>query len=378
MAVDLPPLISPVAVVAPAADAVALLDGGTITVRLRLDKDRLLLVAHDGPKHTGLIEVDVEKALLILADKRFERLWQPLLDKAGADLSILRDQLVARAKAQWLAANPGASRSQSMRLMSKQAGATYRYAGALAQAGQIDAALQLLDEAVAARAVSRDRDALLETSLLAVNAASTAGLGGRPAISIARLEAARPLLLGSPTYAINLEVNRAALLAESGRYADALAAVETTLAAYYATPGSSVRVDDGNDHFTTIRVCALYGLGRFDESQAIWSQLRTGSYAVENRNIVLDAPTAKLWRAGVCMRNVNVIAGLLKDIHASRGALLTLPLVLQPGMRDANVGTFLAELRADPEVVTLFAERYRVLPAALTPALNGWRDAVAQ
>ena len=78
------------------------------------------------------------------------------------------------------------------------------------------------------------------------------------------------------------------------------------------------------------------------------------------------------------MRSVNVIAGLLKDIHASRGALLTLPLVLQPGMRDANVGTFLAELRADPEVVTLFAERYRVLPAALTPALNGWRDAVAQ
>jgi len=189
-------------------------------------------------------------------------------------------------------------------------------------------------------------------------------------------------LQGSP-YALNFPVNKAAILAEAGQSAEALALIDATLLQYNGQPkkvkgSGSTALPGSMRQFLWIRACALNGLGRHDEAKQEMSRLLQIDQP-QMSSFVLDRNENIRLRAAICMRDKQaavdlIVNGLLEDdaVHED----LTW---LQPAYQNLSSGRdFWTQIVTDPRIEKITAVMMRKLPPEMTDALNSWSAPSAQ
>ena len=170
---------------------------------------------------------------------------------------------------------------------------------------------------------------------------------------------------------MNGAINHAAVLAESGRYSDALLKIDYAWAMFRKKAGQG-GLTGSERQFAWIRACALSGLGRTDEATATYETLRE-SGRVFDADFIVQSKESIEWRARWCMRrDADLKQFLLSELRSERPTLAVL--ALQPtykGEREDPV--LLAKMRADPDIRAATATRVRELPAEMVPAMNKYR-----
>jgi hypothetical protein len=175
---------------------------------------------------------------------------------------------------------------------------------------------------------------------------------------------------GKSEFALNGMINHAAVLAESGRHAEALALIDRTWEKFRKAGDEGLAGSERQ--FAWIRACALDGLGRHAEADAAYAVVRN-SGAVYDRDYMVDGKESIEWRGQWCRRQESELkAFLLAELASHRPTMAVL--ALQPGYKPFyEDGALLAKMRADPEIRGAMAYRMRELPARMVPALNKYR-----
>lgn len=324
----------------------------------------------------------VDDAVAILADQRLAFAWPTLLDWAGADLTGLRERALAHAaQADAIGVVNALPRSQAERFAG-DAGvtATLQHARALVQSGHRDEALALLRQRIAeshAADVSQHRDGF-GTVLFTVRLASTLFDAGEDDAALATLDPIAKDDGIAATYRLNIDVNRALLLARSGHYDQALTLITASLRTFRSdqlpTDGQIIHIPDSEANFAWIEACALDGLGRHAEASARMAQIAPRADQGPLSSTTQDARLSGF----LCMHDA---AGLARETAAD---LATAPpggeifAKLQPldASRPADQETVRRSL-AEPILVANLPSKARLLPAVLQLAVAGWRSSAA-
>lgn len=320
--------------------------------------------------------VAIDTALALLADTRLQPLWQPLLDWAGPGLERLRDRRLAAARLVTASGRTDIANSTAASSTRPKVRAALLLADELANAGQLDAAIALVEKT---RGEAPGRSDWEKAEWMATSLRLTTYTRRRdgPAAARAVLDASEAALGSGHQYSINFQINRAADLAEDGRHADALTALDAAEARFDAGGGRGEKVPGSDRQFAWIRICALTGLGRGGE---VASLVPTIYPPAEPSDAFFRVPASNRirYRLFRCMNSTAGVAGEMAD--EMQGAALggTAFVQLQPALRDPRKpAAFYRAVAADPKLAPLLAGRFRILPAALVPALNRWRDPVA-
>lgn len=321
---------------------------------------------------------NVPEAMAVLADRDVAFLWPALTEWAGADMTRMRDRLLAEARARFeRGASYGDITSTAQSTVMPQARAAMQYADALSAAGRHDEAIALIVKEVERRGRARRGSSWgsIERVVMITQLAKFEVTAGRRDAALARLRA------GSKEYAdheygINFDVNLAARAAEGGRYDEALSVIESALLAFErSTPADGDDKIPGSElQFQWIRACALNGLGRRAEALPVIGALMQAPQARDDQFYV-PANDALQTRALVCMGEVEALAILFarqNTLPAGPSALLWLQPAFAPLAIDP---TLVARVRADPAFRKAFDGRWRELPASFAPALSGWKGA---
>lgn len=309
--------------------------------------------------------------LALLADRNYGFLWDELTRWAGPDLGLFRERLRQQAVAI-------SNRSASLSPMTSAESATsprvadfIRLTALYLQIGETRLAEQVMETYLAAigpsgRSTQRTNDWILAKARLA----TVLQVAGRVEESY-RHYADIQAQAGRSDYALNGMVNHAAVLAENGRHAEALALIDAAWEKFRKDAGDE-GLAGSERQFAWIRACALDGLGRAAEADAAY-QLVRNSGPVADRDFIVDRKESIEWRAHWCRRRqLDVKALLLAELAADRPTIAAL--VLQPTYKSELIDTaLLAKMRADPDIQAAVAKRIRVLPPAMIPALNRYR-----
>jgi|GEM_PF-3430966 len=321
----------------------------------------------------------VQSAVRLLADPRAKSMWEPIIRWGEADLSVLRDRRIAAARiaAEGAGVLPLPTQT-SEAIVGPRVRAVLQLAEALSGGGKIEEAIDLLRRTRGNAPPGADIDRATEYLSLTLRLASAVRLrdgNGKAAVRI--LEEARPLL--DPVYGLNMDVNRAAMLAQDGRHAEALALIEAAEADFRNRSSEEfgsdrARVPGSLRQFRWIRACALHGLGRTDEARTTFAQVVAAPEPGEAAWVAASNLQIRL-RARNCMGDVE---GLVDEFIAQLDGGLPGQLVfewVQPGALLPLVApATVAAVRAHPRLIAAMAGRVRLLPPELTPALNDWRQ----
>jgi tetratricopeptide (TPR) repeat protein len=261
--------------------------------------------------------------------------------------------------------------------MSGEAAMYQERARLLARVGRSAEAITLLrkvtEEWTPGKAWGRNEQGMLVTSLADLLVAQ-----GRLE-EADRLLVAAPQRLGPGSHLLNIMATHAFILADGGRYREALAIVEATAQQYEATSktiGGMLNTIPGSErYFAGIRGCALAGLGRKAEAEAalvpVLGTKEPGSllYRVPESNGEVRL------RIYACLRDRAAYAReIVASITADPAGPTTLAL-MQPAVKTALVDpALLAATRSDPQVVAALSPTARLLPPELVPALNNWAN----
>lgn len=351
-------------------------NAGRVAVQFRIVRDNgYLYVSDDEGRRPGtqFIPIDsVDQALTLLADTRYAFLWPALTEWAGADLTKLRARQLEVAKTMAAMGLPGAPRDPAESSASRSLRPVLRYATVLAESGNLAGAKALLSPLLKEMDTGTS-EGLANWSMVAVRIAAVDAAAGDYAGAIALLADA-PMRPGESAFRINHDINRAAYLAESGSYAEALQVIEGARAAFMAAESDmdkGEKIRGSLRHFDWIRACALNGLGRTDEAQALMASVKKQGEPTDP-DFVITSNLAIARRAYFCMGDADGLADtLLRDL-ASRRLFLDTLLLLQPGFDDPRRRATLAKLRADPRIQAAVSAQMRTLPDTMLPALNHW------
>jgi tetratricopeptide (TPR) repeat protein len=306
--------------------------------------------------------------LAVLADRRLSFLWQPLLEWVGPSLELFRARGLANARAAYAQQAFGRVMTTTAEsTVSTRVRAALQFARVLERFGHAAEAVNLL-RAELARTNLRSGGGKIDYSVLASAIGNALRGQGDLRGGLAALAQAEAALRGS-RYAANVAVNRAAYLAESGNYAEALTAVAE---AVRLTSGRRSEIAGSDRQFGWIRACALHGLGRTAEAQAALAPVRREEPIRDPDFIIADSQSLRL-RAAFCMKDMEgAVRELLSLIE--RTSFAPTPFVLlQPALRSPDLDLeFLTRIRADPRIEAALRDRMRILPASLEPALNFW------
>lgn len=383
-AMQSPPVLRQLPMLEPRPTASAPLNDGTgRVIELYITGDRATLFVKGTLQQQAVS--DPQLALMLLADKRMQPLWQPLLDWAGPGLERMRDRRLAAVRA--LAAQGGTTFATTTAASSvrPKMRATLLLVDELAAAGLIDEAIATVKAARGAKPGGGDwGKAEWMAASVRLHTLTRKAVGIPAAIAV--LDQSEALLGSKHPYSINFQINRAADLAESARYAEALTvldAAEMRFADPQGTRGSGgERVPGSDRQFAWIRICALNGLGRGAENASLVQTLypaadpTTAGAVAGPGEFYIPGTSSIRYRLFRCMNNVT---GLADELAADAERNLiggTAFLQLQPAFSDPEKPpSFYRQLAAQPRMATAIAGRFRVLPASLTPALNRWRGA---
>lgn len=309
--------------------------------------------------------------LAYLADRRYEFLWPQLTAWTGADLAPFRERLNRKAEALSLQTGSSLSISPAESVASGRVSELIRLTAIYLDIGERGQAQAVMEKYLAA---ARPRGGKGQKTLNWVLAKA------RLATILQSIEKTDEALAqfddiqrvaGRSIDSVNGAVNHAAMLAEVGRYGQALQTIEAAWA-FFAREAGEEAITGSERQFAWIRACALNGLGRQDEATATYETLRE-SGRVTDRDFIVDSKESIEWRAHWCMRRDDDLKRfLLAELRSERptGAVLA----LQPSYRGSMESpALLAKMRADPEIRAAAAARMRELPVAMVPALNKYR-----
>jgi tetratricopeptide (TPR) repeat protein len=359
-------------------------DGDRLRVELVIGTDTAVLQIlrlGDGAQQTLPLERP-STALLVLADQRLAPLWPALLDWAGPDLGRLRARALAASRVAFEQGKSSPPRTPTESSVRPAIRALLQYSGALSALGYTAEADALLRNAMAANPMKTDWDHV-EFTMVAIRLAGYLRDEGdmRGAITVYRDVEQR---LGDDPYTINAAINRAAIAAETGEYADALALIDATFARFTAASNHKAgrggeKVPGSLRQFGWIKACALQGLGRTAEAMMVMGEAAPPAEPTDRQFVITPSASLRL-RAAMCMGDVE---GAVREVIAGIGRAPAMPaafLWLQPAaatVKPYHQATW-AAVRADPRVVAVLQGRMHVLSAALLPALNNWASPIAR
>ena len=371
-----PPVAAPVDRYAGFVKAGNWVDGATGReyLELLIDGDEAALRRRpDGAAQAKwLILANPDDALMLLADRRLEYLWAPLTEWTGQTFDKMRERMIRRSRAAIDRARPGLPAGNTAEsTVRPEIRAVLQYARALDLTGHGVEAEAMLRERLAQMRPKRGVSWRgIEWQSVAAAIAWSRSQRDDRAGAIAEYEAVERVLAGSP-YAVNATVNRAAALANDGRYAEALTAIEGAWA-QYLRDNRGDKVPGSKRQFSWIRACALHGLGRTDDARAAMPMLQDDREIKDDYFVVEPDNDLKL-RIAACMRDgpefARLIARDLRRIGRSPALLLLQPAYIPRGTYRAII----AAVRADPALKAAAARLVRPLPPEMTAALNGWR-----
>jgi len=368
-----PPAPPPPVVILPStmlAETVVESRSGKLNLQLVAFGERLVLTVSDDKGFLGRLPIETPNdALAILADSEMERLWGPLLDRAGADLVKLRDGMLARAEQGWRQGLAFRRSRNAVESLSVDQGvhSLLIYAQALNSAGREDQAIGLLRQWLAESAGAADT---YDVTLVAMRLAAIHSSRGDLDATLAALMAGRAAVARDKDYRVNIDINRAAFLAEGRRYAEALNVHDQALKDFGK---SGLNLAGSLLQFAWIRACALKGLGRPDEAERAMASTRESADVLFHRGAILPPSAEVRLRGYLCLGDKD---GLVRELAANAAqdyALNGWLLLLQHGRRHPRQQELWQAVRADPRVVQAYAGRLRQLPPELIPALNRWR-----
>jgi len=254
-----------------------------------------------------------------------------------------------------------------------------QYASTLSDTGDVKKAIFMLQQSLFFRKVNSQLTTDLGRSdytLITLRLASALNEDGRVDEAIAALRDAEGVL-GNDPYAINLQVNRAAFLAENGKYAEALTLIDQAQRDYEAQPKKNserAKVAGSYRQFDWIRACALNGIDRTKEAKSIFYGLQKNKEP-KDKYFVVSSNLELLFRAAVCMNNPDLVSEAFIENLNDQPLGSPVALLMQPSRNLRFFNREMAEqVRANPAVKAALDERMRILPKELEPALNKWQS----
>jgi hypothetical protein len=370
-----PPPTDPFAAMVKAGGNVEL-EGETYRLEFLVDGPLAALRIRGGPNGGASVYplTSPDEILLLLADRKVEFLWPAITQWAGPSLERLKSNLLASAKGGYDRQRPVFFANESgQSILRPPARAVSQYARILQRTGDHSGAVALLRrEALALnlkKGWGRTEYSILWTQLVGVLHNSN-----QSDAALAELSTGLAAL-GSSQYADNLAITRAAVLTESGRYAEGLRAVNKVWDQYRKR--GDAKVAGSERQFAWIRACALHGLGRIAEAKAAFPDLEARPDPVD-KDWVVPTNASIQSRAMQCTGDVEGLVRLTVAELESGRLLPAILLVLQPDYEvQEGVRSVWAKVRADPRVIAAAKGRIRLLPHEYAPALRGWRPATA-
>lgn len=318
----------------------------------------------------------VDRVLMLLADRRVEPLWPAMLNWAGSNLEALRDRRLAVAYRNAYDSKIPSATSTAASLVRPRTQASLQLAGELWVAGRRESAMSTIESARGSEP-AKDRLGQIEWTVLSLRLADNRFQLYGADNALAFLDRSEAALPPNTEHAVNFSINRAAILAESGQYGGALAAVDKASDQASALPRRLRKSVPGSDReFAWIRACALNGLGRKAEAAALVTQLKSATNPSNSR--IVTTPTNEIrFRLANCMRDVSLAVAELQDdldrYPVGGFSFLYLQPALAPSPRMNP--QFLSRVAEDSASTARLRERLRPLPPELVPALNSWRGA---
>jgi tetratricopeptide (TPR) repeat protein len=350
--------------------------------RVNIEKFTFLHCLIDGPNGDLLFGIRDENdahlaafpaypiALTILADPRFETLWPGLLEWAGDDFSNAR--AIESRKL------PLATVSRNLDLMQRGKNADiFQKSRNLIRLGYYDQAMALVDKELIRYPGNKPKlsyNAQWDWYSLVLLRANILGKKGRldEAISILKSFLNEPLVLDE--IKLNIEVNYAARLAETGEFSDALDVITSAEDKFSNQQDTRIKVAGSDREFYWIRACALNGLGKTAQAQKIADEISDANLqpvSVYSSLTPLDSINVRL---ALCMNDADRLAQIILKIQEKSPYSTSALILLQPNFSFSDYGRkeTLVKLRTDPRMQALLL-KIRPLPDKLVPAMNQWR-----
>lgn len=346
---------------------------GPTFVELAVAQQEAALRVREGANQNPKLEMlsSPWDVLKLLADKRMEFLWQPLSEWAGPNLEKMREQRLTQLRLSAAAGDASAPSSDtSESTVRPKIRAVLQLAEFLIDIGRSEEAENMLQRQLASIEPRKDGSwkAIEWFSVAAwIGSARQKRNDFQGAIAEYALVERR---LGNSPYAANATINRAALLVESGHYAQGLAVIDP-LWERWSRDNREYKIGGSNRQFAWIRACSLEGLGRHAEADAAFQPVLDSNDTNDPHYVVETDDSLKL-RGLVCMKRTSAVIQLLGNQlnnDLSPDGLL----FMQPEYRPQRDAEFWNKVRSDPTLIAVARQRMRVLPEEMTPALNGWR-----
>lgn len=307
--------------------------------------------------------------VVLLGDARLAPLHPAIERWAGQDLVPLRDAMVARTRLAWERGKAGAKAGAPVQgVVRPRLRALLQYEAALREAGRGAEAIALVRAERAAIALMGSWDFSEYAALSSVLAGALAEAGDMEAAA-ATLAEAEARLAGTP-FAINAAANRARYLAEAGRGKEALAVLGAVERANATAKGVD-RVPGANLLLDAVRACALTHEGQAAAAAPLVAAIaaaaepRSGRYAPPGTTEIGE------WTA-ICIGDpAGLAAHWRRDLAAPAIGSVTFA-TAQPGYRPAprhraTLAQAHAALGTPPPL--------RPLPSTYDAALASWHAA---
>jgi len=253
--------------------------------------------------------------------------------------------------------------------------ATRNYISALFRSGRHAEAISLAREQ-ATSPTARDSASFARSSYTTMLSNLLFG-DGQVDEAIAVLERASADESTRPAWRTNIDINLAALLARSGQFERALTILDraqlnftnTKTGAFSGVFFTVARAPNAWAQFAWIRACALAGLGRHEDADAVLASIVSQPQA----SPVLSTTSEARLNALQCMRNANRFANELVAQLPSAPPAANLFLQFQPDLNYFRPERETVKTAIDQPLLRKAIEgRVRLLDNHLAPALSGW------
>jgi hypothetical protein len=359
-------------------DAVAIADPKTLVERITFAAEpgapaELILCLDSEDVAVGVQITTIQAALVFLSYRPFAPFWPAAEARWGEGLSRLREEIRRAPTDADVRAYPYFAMVEQR---VARAVVESRIAGTVGDHDRGIAMLQGEIDFIAQYQIKRPKSSRygFALSLLLGRFANALSKRDGPAAAADRMKALLAQYTIPPEYRANVLINYAAVLAEAGRGAEALAVIEPVYAAYRPDPSDRrvYEIPGSVREYSWIIACSHHLNGTPKKAASYMAVVNTYDEQPVDPYVTWTKGSTEIrLRMYKCMGDT---AGFLAAFKASAPPLLShLWLEFQPyGVAVIGMRKFSA-LMADPEGAALAAS-YRELPEAYHPALEGWRQ----
>ena len=315
----------------------------------------------------------VAEALTFLALREAEPVWPVAEEKWGSDLGRLRGDIRK-------AALSGESETPFRRITNGQTDKIRAAAYELAKIGYFEEALGLLDkeaERLGTARMLRRRSLDFERVMVALARATIISHASGDAAAAAQLGAFIAAAPGESQHLLNAQINRAAFLAESGQYREAVDLLEPAYRDFRALQEDwqTYKIGGADREFAWILACGHLGLGNVTEAQPYIEIVNSAEETPEDQYLPQTQRSSVIkLRLAACTNDQDEyfdvlfsgvfarLTGVWSQLQASRGSLEF---------------HFRPDWEMPEDVRERYLATYRILPESYSDALAGWKNTAA-